>query len=129
VAEALQRGITVVAAVGNDSAGVKVWPAAYPGVISVSGVDADGNLAYFSNAGTPTLAAPSVGIPSAYEEGGQALLATSDGTSQATALVSGAAAAFSSRGVNPGAALTESARPDATRREEIGAGILFVPPL
>ena len=127
VAEALSRGITVVSAVGNDGAGVKLWPAAYPGVISVSGVDADGNLAYFSNTGSPTLAAPSVGLPSAYQEGGKALLATGSGTSQATALVSGAAAAFYARGINPVPALIENARPDAARQQEIGAGILFMP--
>lgn len=129
VAEALRRGITVVAAVGNDRSGVKVWPAAYPGVISVSGVDADGNLAYFSNSGTPTLAAPAVGIPSAYQEGGEALLAVSHGTSNATALVSGAAAAFQSRGANAGDALLQNARPGSAGQEEIGAGILFLPSL
>jgi len=128
VAEAVRRGITVISSVGNDGAGVKLWPAAYPGVVSVSGVDADGNLAYFSNTGTPTLAAPSVGIPSAYQEGGKALLATGNGTSQATGLVSGAAAAFYSRGINPASALISNARPDPTRQQEIGAGILFVPP-
>jgi len=127
VAEAVRRGITVVAAVGNDGAGVKLWPAAYAGVVSVSGVDADGNLAYFSNTGSPTLAAPSVGLPSAYQEGGKALLATGSGTSQATALVSGAAAAFRARGINPGPALIENARTDSARQQEIGAGILFVP--
>jgi subtilisin family serine protease len=93
----------------------------------VSGVDADGNLAYFSNTGSPTLAAPSVGLPSAYQEGGKALLATGSGTSQATALVSGAAAAFRARGINPGPALIENARTDSARQQEIGAGILFVP--
>jgi len=129
VAEAGQRGITVVAAVGNDRAGIKVWPAAYPGVISVSGVDADGYLAYFSNSGTPTIAAPSVGIPSAYQEGGRALLALGHGTSQATALVSGAAATFHSRRVNAGAALLQSARPGSAGPQEIGAGILYLPPL
>lgn len=63
IAEAIRRGITVVAAVGNDAAGTKAWPAAYPGVISVSGVAADGSLAYFSNSGRPTLAAPPSGCP------------------------------------------------------------------
>jgi len=127
VAEAVKRGITVVAAVGNDRAGIKIWPAAYPGVISVSGVDAKGNLASFSNSGYPTIAAPSVGIPSAYQEKGNALLATGNGTSQATALVSGAAAAFHARGIHAGTALVENARPGAAGKQEIGAGILFVP--
>jgi hypothetical protein len=51
VAEAIRRGITVVAAVGNDGAGMKAWPAAYANVVSVSGIAADGSLAYFSNTG------------------------------------------------------------------------------
>jgi hypothetical protein len=129
VAEAVRRGITVVAAVGNDAAGTKAWPAAYPGVISVSGVAADGSLAYFSNSGRPTLAAPSVGVPSAYHDGASALLAIGNGTSQAAALVSGAAAAFRSRGLDVTTALTRNARPGSGRKEEIGAGILHLPPL
>lgn len=129
VAEAIRRGITVVAAVGNDAAGTKAWPAAYPGVISVSGVAADGSLAYFSNSGRPTLAAPSVGVPSAYHEGSAALLAIGNGTSQAAALVSGAAAAFRSRGLDVPTALTRNARPGNGKKEELGAGILHLPAL
>jgi subtilisin family serine protease len=129
IAEANRRGITVIAAVGNDAAGIKAWPAAYPGVISVSGVDAEGHLAYFSNTGAPSIAAPSVGVPSAYHEGGQARLATGNGTSQATALVSGAAAAFRSRGLDAAEALIRNARPGSGKKEEIGAGVLFVPAL
>lgn len=129
IAEAIRRGITVVAAVGNDAAGTKAWPAAYPGVISVSGVAADGSLAYFSNSGRPTLSAPSVGVPSAYHDGSAALLAIGNGTSQAAALVSGAAAAFRSRGLDVPTALTRNARPGSGRKEEIGAGILYLPAL
>lgn len=129
VAEAIRRGITVVAAVGNDGAGIKAWPAAYPNVVSVSGIAADGSLAYFSNTGGPTLAAPSVGVPSAYHNGTSALLAIGNGTSQAAALVSGAAAAFQSRGFDVPSALVRHARPGSGRKEEIGAGVLFVPPL
>lgn len=129
IVEAHRLGITVVAAVGNDAAGIKAWPAAYPGVLSVSGVDAEGHLAYFSNTGTPSLAAPSVGVPSAYHAEGEARLATGNGTSQATALVSGAAAAFRSHGLNAAEALIRNARPGAGKKQEIGAGVLFVPAL
>ena len=129
VAEAIRRGITVVAAVGNDGAGMKAWPAAYANVVSVSGIAADGSLAYFSNPGGPTLAAPSVGVPSAYHDGASALLAIGNGTSQAAALVSGAAAAFRSRGFDVPSALVLHARPGSGRKEEIGAGVLFVPPI
>lgn len=129
VAEAVRRGITVVAAVGNDGAGMKAWPAAYPGVVSVSGVAADGSLAFFSNTGGPTLAAPSVGVPSAYHDGASALLAIGNGTSQAAALVSGAAAAFRSRGFEVPSELVRHARPGSAGKEDIGAGILFLPSL
>jgi hypothetical protein len=129
VAEAIRRGITVVAAVGNEGAGMKAWPAAYPDVISVSGVAADDRLAYFSNTGEPTLAAPSVGVPSAYSDGKAPMLAIGNGTSQAAALVSGAAAVFRSRGLDAPSALVRHARPGSAGKDEIGAGILFLPPL
>lgn len=129
VAEAVRRGIIVVAAVGNDGAAMKAWPAAYPGVVSVSGVAADGSLAYFSNTGSPTLAAPSVGVPSAYHDGATALLGIGNGTSQAAALVSGAAAMYRSQGLDVMSALTARARPGNATPEAIGAGILHLVPL
>jgi thermitase len=127
VADALQRGAIVVASAGNDSAAVKNWPAAYRGVISVSGVDASGQLAYYSNSGDPTLAAPGVGIPSAFAEGGKPYLATGDGTSQAAALVSGAAAAILSRGGNVLATLSKSAQSIPATPHQAGAGMLRLP--
>lgn len=58
---ALGKGATVVAAVGNNShvgAGI-FYPAAYPGVIAVSSVDASNQLSSFSNSGIGTdLTAP-----------------------------------------------------------------------
>lgn len=127
VNNAFQRGIVVVASVGNDSADVKDWPAAYPGVISVSGVDANGQLAYYSNSGEPTLAAPGVGIPSAFVQANKPFLATGDGTSQAAALVSGAAAAVLSHGGNVFSTLSESALKIPATKQQAGAGMLHLP--
>ncbi len=46
------QGIIVVAAAGNTSSSLPVYPAAYPGVISVSAVDINAELAPYSNFGT-----------------------------------------------------------------------------
>jgi len=52
-------GVIVVAAAGNESSNQMFAPAAYDGVVSVSAVDYDGNLAYYSNRGsTIDVAAP-----------------------------------------------------------------------
>ncbi|HEY2572892.1 MAG TPA: S8 family serine peptidase, partial [Verrucomicrobiaceae bacterium] len=120
VQDAIQRGVIVVASVGNDSAAVKNWPAAYPGVISVSGVDATGQLAYFSNSGDPTIAAPGVGVPSAYAEANKPYLATGDGTSQAAALVSGAVAAILSQGGDVVSTLSNNATKIPATKQQAG---------
>lgn len=44
-------GILVVAAAGNAASSLPLYPASYAGVVSVSGVDIDKNLAYYSNDG------------------------------------------------------------------------------
>jgi len=51
VAYAKEKGVTIVAAVGNDyeeNPGALLYPAAYPGVISVGALDQEGNRAAFS---------------------------------------------------------------------------------
>lgn len=45
------QGILVVAAAGNDASSLPSYPAAYDGVVSVSAVDIDKNLAPYSNVG------------------------------------------------------------------------------
>jgi serine protease len=53
------QGLIVVAAAGNDSSTEPSYPAAYDGVVSVSAVDINGNLAWYSNSGpTIDVAAP-----------------------------------------------------------------------
>lgn len=93
IAAALQADIVVVAAAGNRPTSTRVgWPAAYPGVIAAAGVDRDGNHAEVSVTGPEVvLAAPAVDIVSTntlsetdYRKG--------TGTSDATAIIAGAAA-------------------------------------
>jgi len=50
----LAQGIIVIAAAGNSNSTTPLFPAAYPGVISVGAADANRNKAYYSNSG-PTL--------------------------------------------------------------------------
>jgi thermitase len=126
VKSAQDAGATVFASVGNEQAGVKAWPAAYPGVVAVSGVDAQLKLAYFSNSGGPTVAAPAVSIPSAYVEDGRGLFVLGDGTSQASALAAGLGATYRSWGFNVPSAIVNRARRTAATPHEVGAGVISV---
>lgn len=125
---ALDNGVVIIAPTGNEQAGIKAYPAAYDGVISVSAVSRDNQLAYFSNSGGPTLAAPGVGVPSAYSENGQAGFVYGSGTSQATAIASGAAAYLLGIGQNPANTLQNHTVPGAasTSSHQIGAGVLYL---
>jgi serine protease len=56
---ARNRGVIIVAAAGNSASSAPSYPAAYDGVISVSAVDYNKNLAWYSNFGnTIDVAAP-----------------------------------------------------------------------
>lgn len=81
----------VVAAAGNSPQDSRVlWPAAYPGVIAAAGVDQQGNHAAVSVTGPEVvLAAPAVDIVSTGLNGGYR---SGTGTSDATAIIAGAAA-------------------------------------
>jgi membrane-anchored mycosin MYCP len=94
VAYALSRNAVVVAAAGNDNPGSNVvgpfYPAAYPGVLSVGAVDQSGALTSFTDTRTPvSVTAPGEDIASAWPGG---FNPDNDGTSFATAFVSGEAA-------------------------------------
>lgn len=57
--EARARGVIIAAAAGNEANNTPSYPAAYDGVVSVSAVDINKNLAYYSNFGsTIDIAAP-----------------------------------------------------------------------
>lgn len=58
IQDALEAGIAVVAAAGNDGSSAPFYPAAYPGVISVGAVNPDLSLSNYSNYGTTTFVAP-----------------------------------------------------------------------
>jgi hypothetical protein len=90
---ALHKGSLVIASVGNTGPRKNIVedPAVCLGVISVGAIDASGTVADFSSR-QPflTLVAPGVSVPSLSRVSGEAY--SGDGTSQATALTSAAAA-------------------------------------
>jgi type VII secretion-associated serine protease mycosin len=97
--------VVVVAAAGNDNpdgATGPFYPAAYPGVLSVGAVGQDGSLASFSDTRTPvSVTAPGVDVTAAYPGVfPQAYNPASNGTSFATAFVSGVVALV--RAAHPG---------------------------
>lgn len=104
VAYAESKGAVIVAAAGNDHTNNQLaYPAAISSVISVGGVDADYQQAYFSNSGKGLdVTAPAVGIQSAY---GADLIVLGDGTSQAAAITSGVVA----YGLSTGSTTTSAA--------------------
>lgn len=92
---ALANGAVLVASAGNDAGSRTTYPAAYPDVIGVSAVDADGKLADFSNIGEGLdLAAPGIGLRSAWV--GDKDVSFS-GTSASAPLVAGAVAGILSQ--------------------------------
>jgi len=96
VEDAVAHDIVVVAAAGNRPRVSRVtYPAAYPGVVAVGGVDQNGNHADVSVGGPEVvLSAPATDIAST-DPGGKYRAGT--GTSAATAIVAGAAALVRSR--------------------------------
>ncbi|WP_435825884.1 type VII secretion-associated serine protease mycosin [Micromonospora zamorensis] len=93
---AIQANVVVVAGAGNKPRDDFVrFPAAYPGVIAVGGVDRGGNHASFSATGPEVdVAAPAVDIYSTSIDG---KYRKGTGTSDATAIVAGAAALIRSK--------------------------------
>ena len=84
---ALRKGVTVVAAAGNDGADTKYFPGALPGVLAVGAVDRAGRVTPFSSYGAHiSFLAPGTEIISSFRDGGYA---ASSGTSQAAPFVSG----------------------------------------
>jgi thermitase len=129
VSYAAEHNAVVVAAAGNEAYTQLAVPAAYEGVISVGSVDANNRQAYFSNSGQSLqLSAPGVGVITAWDTN---MIAVASGTSQSSALVSAAAAAYISWGVSPGnvaARLEADAHPTGALTTEVGAGVLMIKP-
>lgn len=93
-AYALAEDVVVVAAAGNSGKSTVQYPAGFNGVLGVTAVDAANKKADFANYGTGwvDLAAPGTGITSTMIGPGGSGYASWNGTSMATAFVSGAAA-------------------------------------
>lgn len=147
VAYAVAKGVTVIAAAGNDGRATVSWPAAEPQVIAVGAVARDLTRAQYSNFGARLdLVAPSGagvrgdsgfgpadGVVAQTLKGGpsQFCFCFTASTSAAAALVSGVAALIVGAGEADGpaairAALLRSARdlgPDG-RDDEYGAGLV-----
>jgi type VII secretion-associated serine protease mycosin len=94
IARAIEHDVVVVAGVGNTPEEGLRYPAAYPGVVGVAGVDRDGEHASTSTVSSAaTLAAPSEEVVTTRARNVVASgYAPSGGTSAATAIVAGVAA-------------------------------------
>lgn len=103
---ALEKGVTVVAASGNDGTQDKYYPGALPGVIAVGAADDQGKMAPFSTyGGHVSLIAPGVNVYSSFPNKGYAV---SSGTSQAAPFVSGAVALLKSFALSRGKPLYDT---------------------
>ncbi|MEM8867074.1 MAG: S8 family serine peptidase [Verrucomicrobiota bacterium] len=92
ISYARQKDVIMVAAAGNDGYAQLPFPAAYPGVISVTAIDAKGQQALFPNqSDSIDFAAPGVGILTAAQDEGTTLFS---GTSAAAPFVTGTLAAL-----------------------------------
>ena len=94
ISYAKRKGVTVVAAAGNDGQQVLYYPGALPHVIAVGAADEHGDVAPFSTYGPQvSLVAPGTNIYSSYLDDDYAF---STGTSHATPFVTGAVALLQS---------------------------------
>jgi serine protease len=133
VKHALDKGVVVVAAAGNEGEEDSVgYPAAYPGVIAVSATDSSDELAWFSSRGPQVaIAAPGVKVTQQTVcDGGQnacEIFGVFSGTSMASPHVAGAAAMLVGLGVSDPPAVRAILQQTALAKgkpTDYGAGIM-----
>lgn len=104
IAYALSRGVTVVAASGNDGSSEKYYPGALAGVIAVGAGDAEHEVASFSSYGAEvSMIAPGTAIISTDVNNGYKM---ASGTSQASPFVAGACALLKAQALARGTRLS-----------------------
>ena len=132
ISRAKDSDVVVIAGAGNKSkSSIFAYPAAMPGVLAVGAVDREGKHADFSVTGSRVgICAPGVEIISAEPENGYVKV---DGTSAATAIVSGAAALVRAKFPSLSAAevvhrleATANDTGPAGRDDECGFGVLNI---
>ena len=130
-----EKGVLIVAAIGNKGAGKAHAPASYPGVLSLGAADETGHAAFFSGSCKdpeglymkPDLLAPGCNIPSAVPEHGTG---KKSGTSMAAAHLTGVAARLwqqcpDARAVDIRQALLATADPlSSSRYRHQGRGVV-----
>ncbi len=94
IAGAVARGVTVVAAAGNEATTAERWPAAYDAVLGVGATDESGGLAGFSNRGSNWVDFLAPGCVNSMNPQQQTVLFC--GTSVATPMAAGALALLKS---------------------------------
>lgn len=130
---AIGKGVTVIAASGNDGTSERYYPGALPGVIAVGAVDNMGSVTNFTSYGANiTVLAPGVNIYSSFAHNTYAF---ASGTSQASPFVAGTVGLMKSFARERGKALSTheivnvlrrtSERPDRRlRSERAGYGLI-----
>lgn len=124
VADAVARGVVVVAAAGNDGGTGPNYPAGDPGAIGVAGTDPSGALYPWSNHGAwVTVSAPGCNEAPALGGGYQQFCGTSSATAATTGVVALALADCRCPGAQVSGALAATAAAGAPPRLDAGAMI------